>query len=295
MAFLDVFKLKLPFMKYRKFAMGLSLLLILASLASLAVKGVNLGVDFTGGIDLQVRFSSHKDVATVREALAGGGFSQVAIQVYGDDSVSIRYQESDEETQKAVIKTLQEKLGEVTVEKIDKVGPIVGRELRRQTQVAVMFALGAILVYMAVRFRFRFGVVAVIALIHDTTIMLGAYSFTGREVGTWFIAAVLTVIGYSLNNTIVVLDRVRENWSQLPRLGVVELMNSSVNQTLSRTINTALTTLLPVLTMYFLGVEVMSNLAFAFLVGIVVGTFSSVCIASSLVVEWYLFKPERRR
>jgi preprotein translocase subunit SecF len=124
--------------------------------------------------------------------------------------------------------------------------------------------------------------------------MLGAYSLTGREVGTSFIAAVLTVIGYSLNDTIVILDRVRENWGQIHRVGVLSLINGSVNQTLSRTINTALTTLLPVLAMFFLGGEVISNLAFAFLVGIVVGTYSSIFIASSIVAEWYLRKPGRK-
>jgi preprotein translocase subunit SecF len=281
-------------MKYRKLAMGLSIILILASLASLMVKGVKLSVDFVGGVELQVKFPVPADVASVREALSSGGLPQTTIQSYDDGSVSIRYQESDDDTQRAVIAALREKFGAVTIEKIDKVGPVVGQELRRQAEIAVTLAIVAILIYMAVRFRFRFGVAAVAALLHDSIIMLGVYSFTGREVGTWFIAAILTVIGYSLNDTIVVLDRVRENWPQRTRLGIVELINNSINQTLSRTINTAFTTLLPVLAMFFLGVEVMSNLAFAFLVGIGVGTFSSIYIASSIVAEWYLRKPERK-
>ncbi|MDR3076924.1 MAG: protein translocase subunit SecF [Synergistaceae bacterium] len=294
MALFDASKLNLPFMKYRKLAMGLSIILILASLASLMVKGVKLSVDFVGGVELQVKFPVPADVASVREALSSGGLPQTTIQSYDDGSVSIRYQESDDDTQRAVIAALREKFGAVTIEKIDKVGPVVGQELRRQAEIAVTLAIVAILIYMAVRFRFRFGVAAVAALLHDSIIMLGVYSFTGREVGTWFIAAILTVIGYSLNDTIVVLDRVRENWPQRTRLGIVELINNSINQTLSRTINTAFTTLLPVLAMFFLGVEVMSNLAFAFLVGIGVGTFSSIYIASSIVAEWYLRKPERK-
>jgi len=294
MALFDASKLRFPFMKYRRLAMALSVILVLGSLISFFVKGVNLGVDFTGGVDIQIKLDTNPDIATIREVLSEGGFTQVMIQIYDDGSISIRYQESDEDTQYAVIRTLQGKFGTVIIEKIDKVGPVVGEELRRQAMVAVVIAILAILVYMAFRFRFRFGVAAVIGLVHNAVILLGAYSLTGREVGTWFIAAVLTVIGYSLNDSIVLLDRVRENWLQVGRLGVTEVVDNSVNQVLSRTINTSLTTLLPVLAMYFLGVEVMSNLAFAFIVGIVVGTYSSIYVVSSLIVEWYLRKPGRR-
>jgi preprotein translocase subunit SecF len=282
-------------MKYRKFAVGFSIILVLASFISLAVKGVNLSVDFTGGIEIQIEFSEPVDIGAVREAMAGGGFPQATIQPYDEKNVSIRYQESSDDVQRAIIGTLEEKFGAVKIQKIDKVGPVVGQELRRQAQIAITLAIVAILIYMAVRFRFRFGVAAVVALLHDSIIMLGVYSFTGREIGTWFIAAILTVIGYSLNDTIVVLDRVRENWAQVHRAGVLDLINSSINQTLSRTINTAFTTLLPVMAMFFLGVEVISNLAFAFLIGIVVGTFSSIYVASAIVAEWYLRKPDRRR
>jgi len=296
MAAFDASKLNLPFMKYRKFAVGLSVALILASFISLAVKGVNLSVDFTGGVDMQIEFQNPADISEVRETVTAGGFTQATIQPYDDGrNVSIRYQESDDDIQDAIIKTLETKFGAVRIQKIDKVGPVVGEELRNQALVAISLAIVAILIYMAIRFRFRFGVAAVIALLHDSIIMLGVYSFTGREIGTWFIAAILTVIGYSLNDTIVVLDRVRENWAQVHRLGVLDLINNSVNQTLSRTINTALTTLLPVLAMFFLGVEVISNLAFAFLIGIVVGTFSSIYVASTIVAEWYLRKPDRKR
>ena len=274
--------------------MALSAILIFGSLISFFAKGINLGVDFTGGVDIQIKLDSRPDIAAIREALSDGGFSQVMIQIYDDSSISIRYQESDEDIQSAIIRTIQDRFGTLIIEKIDNVGPVVGEELRRQATVAVVFAILAILIYMAFRFRFRFGVVAVIGLVHNAIILLGAYSLTGREVGTWFIAAILTVIGYSLNDSIVLLDRIRENWLQIGRLGVTEVVDNSVNQVLSRTINTSLTTMLPVLAMFFLGVEVMSNLAFAFIVGIVVGTYSSIYVVSSLLVEWYLRKPERR-
>jgi preprotein translocase subunit SecF len=293
MAVFDASKLNIPFMKYRKFAMFFSVALVALSLALLAGKGLNYSVDFSGGVSLQLKFASQVDIGVVRDAIGGVGHGQET-QAFEDGSIRIRYPESDDTLQEQILQILRDKFGEVTIQQIDKVGPAVGEELRRQAVVAIFMAIVAILIYMWFRFRLRFGAAAVAALIHDSLIMLGAYSLTGREVGTSFIAAVLTVIGYSLNDTIVILDRVRENWGQLHSVGVLDLVNNSVNQTLSRTINTALTTLLPVLAMFFLGGEVISNLAFAFLVGIVVGTYSSIFIASSIVAEWYLRKPERR-
>ncbi|MDR1581467.1 MAG: protein translocase subunit SecF [Synergistaceae bacterium] len=293
MAAFDASKLNIPFMKYRKFAALFSAALVVLSLALLAVRGLNYSVDFSGGVSLQLKFASPVDIGAVREAIGGVGHGQET-QAFEDGSIRIRYPESDDTLQGEILQILRDKFGDVTIQQIDKVGPAVGAELRRQAVIAISFAIVAILIYMWFRFRLRFGVAAVIALAHDSLIMLGAYSLTGREVGTSFIAAVLTVIGYSLNDTIVILDRVRENWGQVHRVGVLDLINNSVNQTLSRTINTALTTLLPVLAMFFMGGEVISNLAFAFLIGIVVGTYSSIFTASSIVAEWYLRKPEKR-
>jgi preprotein translocase subunit SecF len=275
--------------------MGLSIAMIAVSLLSLFVKGVNYSVDFSGGIALQLEFENPpEDIGEIRDIITDAGHSQATIQAYDDDGILIRYQDTGRAAQESILSALRDKFGTVTVQKIDSIGPVVGRELRRQAAVALSLSIVAILAYMAVRFRFRFGVAAVAALVHDSVIMLGAYSLTGREISTSFIAAILTVVGYSLNDTIVVMDRVRENWSKLHRDGIVELVNNSVNQTMSRTINTSLTTLLPVLTMFFLGGEVISNLAFAFLIGIIVGTYSSIYIASSIVVEWYLRKPLRK-
>ncbi|MDR1138008.1 MAG: protein translocase subunit SecF [Synergistaceae bacterium] len=292
MALFGSYKLNLPLMKYRKLAMGLSIFMVAASLVSLFVNGVNYGVDFSGGVALQLELENPPgDIGEIRDVLADAGHSQATIQAYDDNSILIRYQESSDAAQNGILEVLRNKFGEVTVQKTDNIGPVVGQELRKQAAIAITLSIVAILAYMAFRFRFRFGVAAVTALIHDSVIMLGAYSLTGREISTSFIAAILTVIGYSLNDTIVVMDRVRENWSKLHRDGIVVLVNDSLNQTMSRTINTSLTTLLPVLTMFFLGGEVISNLAFAFLIGIVVGTYSSIYIASSIVVEWYLYKP----
>jgi preprotein translocase subunit SecF len=180
----------------------------------------------------------------------------------------------------------------VNVLRIEKVGPVVGKQLRKEAVVAVAVALVGILLYITVRFRFRFAVVSVVALLHDTLLTLGLFSLLGREVSLPFIAAILTVVGYSLNDTIVVLDRVRENWKDLRSKGIVHILDLSINQTLSRTINTSLTTLLPVTALFLWGGAVISDFSLALLAGILVGTYSSIYIAGALLCEWNLRKPE---
>jgi preprotein translocase subunit SecF len=294
MATFDASKLNLPFMKYRVAAIVISAVLVISSLLLLAVKGLNYSVDFTGGVAMQLEFADPVNVGDIRNTLSDMGQGQATIQAYDDKNILIRYQDSDDSLRRGIINELGEKHGSVKVEQVDNVGPVVGGEMRKQAFIAVVVSILAILIYMAFRFQPRFGVVAVLSLVHDTIIMLGVYSLTGREISTSFIAAILTVIGYSLNDSIVILDRIRENWNQLRSKGIVQLVNNSLNQTLSRTINTALTTLLPVLAMFFFGGEVISNLAFAFLIGIVVGTYSSIYIASALLAEWFQRKPLRR-
>ena len=285
-------KLNLPFMKYRIYAIVISLVLVAASLGLIASKGLNLSVDFTGGLVLQVEFSSPVQVSDIRASLSKIGQGQAVIQAYDNNEVLIRFQAQDEEVRREVLDTLKKDFGGLKILKIDKVGPVVGQELRRQAFIALALALAGILIYMAFRFKFRFGVAAVLSLIHDSIIMLGIYSLTGKEVSVAFIAAILTVVGYSLNDSIVVLDRVRENWPSVRTKGVIELIDMSINQTLARTINTSVTTLLPVLAMFIFGGEVISNFAFAFLIGIIVGTYSSVYIASADVAEWYMRHPK---
>ena len=292
MATFDATKLNIPFMKYRKVAMVISIVLVLASLGLLFTKGLNLSVDFTGGLVLQVKFAEPVEVSAVRKSLSSIGQGQATIQAFDKNDIMIRVQAQDEAVRKQVLDTLKKDFGGLTILKVDKVGPVVGQELRSQAALSLILAIGGILLYMAFRFKFRFGVAAVMALIHDSIIMLGVYSLTGKEVSVAFIAAVLTIVGYSLNDSIVVLDRIRENWSFVRNRGVLDLVDNSINQTLARTINTSLTTLLPVLAMYIFGGEVISNFAFAFLIGIIVGTYSSIYIASSIISEWYLRSPK---
>lgn len=295
MSTFDASKLNLPFMKYRLVALGLSAMLMLGSLFLLGTRGVNLSVDFVGGVVLQFQFEKPTNVAQIRETMAKINQGQAIIQAYDNRDVLVRLQTTgagDEAISKQVISALEKDFGALKILKIDKVGPVFGNELRRQAFIAVGLSILGILIYMAFRFSFRFGVSAVVSLVHDAIIMLGIYSLTGREISTSFIAAILTVIGYSLNDSIVVLDRIRENWGSVRTMGIIDLVNRSINQTLSRTINTSMTTLLPVLAMFFLGGEVISNLAFAFLIGIVVGTYSSIYIASAVLAEWYNRSPK---
>jgi len=289
----DASKFHIPFMRYRMPALALSAVLVVLSLFCVFTKGLNLSVDYTGGTLFQLEFPRAVAAEELREKLASAGQSGAMIQTYSDRGVIVRIQDQREETRKTLLESLRKDFGDVKVLRLEKVGPVVGRELRNQAFIAVGLAVLGILVYMAFRFQFRFGVGAVLSLLHDVAIMLGVYSLTGREISVSFIAAILTVVGYSLNDSIVVLDRVRENWPEVKRWGVLDLVDRSLNQTLSRTINTSLTTLLPVLAMLFLGGEVISNFAFAFLVGITVGTYSSIYIASAIVAEWYVRSPKQ--
>ena len=282
-------------MEYRFVALGISLFLIAASFFFLLTKGVNLSVDFVGGLVLQIRFEQPVDVAKVRSRIASIGQGEATIQSLAPNEIMIRMQTkagADEEISRNITKSMTEDFGNLEILKIEKVGPVVGKELRVQALIAITLAISGILAYMAFKFSFRFGVAAVLSLVHDTIIMLGIYSFTGREISTSFIAAILTVIGYSLNDSIVVLDRIRENWGSVRSQGILMLINNSINQTLSRTLNTSVTTLLPVLAMYIWGGEVISNLAFAFLIGIGVGTYSSIYIASAILAVWYQRSPK---
>jgi preprotein translocase subunit SecF len=290
-----IFKIKrnIDFMGFRKVTLSVSLALVVISLGLLGFKGLNLGIDFTGGNLAQIEFSHPVGVSEVREVLSDAGQGQAVIQAYSDTGVLVRMSSYDEKTAHEVLSALRSRFGEVEVLRLEKVGPVAGERLRQQAAVALVIALGGILVYITVRFRFRFAVVSVAALVHDTIITLGAFALLGREVSLPFIAAILTIVGYSLNDTIVVFDRVRENWKGLRQRGIVTLVNESINETLSRTVNTSLTTLFPVLTLYLWGGPVIANFALALLIGIVAGTYSSVCIAGAVLGEWYLRSPEK--
>lgn len=287
-------KFSIDFMKYRKKAILLSLVCMLLSIGLMLTRGLNLGIDFTGGNVVQVEFEQSPSIEDVRSVLATVGQGNSIIQSYSDRGIIIRISANEESARKEAVDALRVKYTGMQVVRLEKVGPVVGAELRKEAMIALFLALAGILAYITVRFQFRFAVVSVAALVHDAVITLGIFSLTGMEISSPFIAAILTIVGYSLNDTIVVLDRVRENWKNLRVQGIGELLNSSINQTLSRTINTSLTTLLPVIALFIWGGEVLRSFSFALLVGVLVGTYSSIFVASALLAEWWEKAPLRR-
>ncbi|RMG91016.1 MAG: protein translocase subunit SecF [Zetaproteobacteria bacterium] len=288
--------INIDFIGKRKLALLLSGLMIFISLASLAVKGLNFGIDFTGGTLVEVKFSQPPEIGQVRKALIPAGYGNAVIQEFGTpEEILIRVQNrEDEDTSKistAVLDALRASFAADAVEmrRVEYVGPQVGEELTRAGILAVLIAMVAILLYVTFRFEFRFALGADAALLHDVIIVLGLFSITGKEFTLPVIAALLTVIGYSLNDTIVVFDRIRENFAANRKRKKPEdegsVANQAINQTLARTLMTSLTTLLVVLALFFLGGEVIHNFAFALLAGILVGTYSSIYIASPLMLS----------
>ena len=280
------------FMKWRNPAMLLSLALCLVSVALITFRGLNLGIDFTGGNVVQVEFVNRPDVAEVRDVVSTVVAKEAMIQDFGENGTIIRTNEDTDESRQQLLSVLRARYPEVKVLGFEQVGPVVGKELRNQTVIGLIAALVGILIYITVRFQFRFAVVSVIPLIHDALLTLGFFSLTWMEVSSSFIAAVLTIVGYSINNTIIILDRLRENWKDLGKAGIADLVNLSVNQTLSRTINTTLTTIFPIIALCVRGGPVLATFSYAILIGVVVGTYSSIMVATGLVVEWWLRWPE---
>ncbi|MBR0152086.1 MAG: protein translocase subunit SecF [Synergistaceae bacterium] len=278
--------LSFDFMGHRKFALTVSLVLVLASLALLLTRGLNLGIDFTGGNVIQAEFDTRPDIGEVRDVISGIVAKGAMIQNFGEKGIIIRTNEDTEQSRESVIKAMTAKYADMKVTGFEKVGPVVGGELRRQAFIGVTIALVAILIYITLRFQFRFAVVSVVPLVHDVIIALGFFSLTQMEIGSSFIAAILTIVGYSLNNTIIILDRVRENWGTLSREGIVNLVNKSLNQTLARTINTTLTTLFPIIALCVWGGPVLMAFSYAMLVGMIAGTWSSMFVATGLLCEW---------
>lgn len=274
------------FMGLRRIAMIISAFLIIASITSLAIRGLNLGVDFTGGSVIEVGYPSSANVDEIRLTLEKAGFD-ASVQSFGTDKdVLIRLAPDAEGSNKdnisqKVLQTLQKHTPGVEMRRVEFVGPQIGDELRDQGGIAMLLALAGILIYVTLRFEFRFSVGSVIALLHDVVITLGFFSIIGIEFDLTILAAILAIIGYSLNDTIVVFDRIRENFLKIRKATTESSINTSINQTLSRTIVTSLTTLLVLLALFFFGGEIIHGFALAMIVGIVIGTYSSIYVASS--------------
>ena len=279
---------KFDFMGKRKLALIFSATLLLISLASLFTRGLNLGLDFTGGTLLELGYSHPVELVGVRDTLAAKGFPEAVVQHFGtaqDILVRIAPHEgiSNAEISSSVMSALRgaEPSGQVDMRRVEFVGPQVGDELTNDGGLAMIYALICILIYVGFRFEYRFAIGSVLALIHDVTITLGLFSVFQLDFDLTVLAAILAVIGYSLNDTIVVFDRIRENFRKIRVDDTVEIVNASLNQTLSRTTMTSFTTLLVLIALFIFGGELIHGFATALIAGIVVGTYSSIYVAST--------------
>jgi preprotein translocase subunit SecF len=279
-------KLSIDFMGRRHIAILLSAILLVMSIGALVTKGLNFGIDFTGGTLIEVGYPEAVDLEAVRSALSVSDFSQAQVQYFGtsrDVLVRIAPQAGRESAQLSddVLAALRTQDTGVEMRRVEFVGPQVGEELTEQGGLAMIYALIGILIYIMVRFQWRFAPGAVLSLVHDVVIIMGVFAFFQFDFDLTVLAALLAVIGYSLNDTIVVFDRIRENFRKMRKGTPVEIINTSINQTLSRTLMTSLTTLLVLVSLFIFGGEVIHAFSRALILGVVVGTYSSIYVAST--------------
>ncbi len=274
----------ISFMGQRKLAVLFSGLLLLVSIVSLATKQLNWGLDFTGGTLVEIHYSATADLNTIRSTLETQGYAGSSVMSFGSDQdVLIRLPQGYSDAEgTALLSLLQETfVGDVELRRMEFVGPQVGDELREQGGLAMLLAIGLVTLYVAFRFQLKFALGAVAALLHDVIITLGFFSLTGMEFNLTVLAAILAVVGYSINDTIVVFDRIRENFLKLRRAGPVEVVDISISETLARTLVTSGTTLMVVLALAIFGGEMIFGFAVALIVGILIGTYSSIYVASA--------------
>jgi preprotein translocase subunit SecF len=284
---------QIDFMKYKKIVGIISVALIVISLAAMLFRGLNYGIDFTGGTEIQVAFSETVKTDEVRSAIGPLGLANASIQSIGDardNEFLIRTPtegDSGDETVQLIEDAMRDTFGaeKVDIRRVDMVGAAVSKDLKQKGFLSLFYAGIGILIYVWWRFAFKFSVSAVLALVHDVVITLGIFTLTGREISLPVIAALLTIVGYSLNDTIVVFDRIRENLKKASgSLDFPSLLDSSISQTLSRTIITSVTTFIVVLALFLFGGPVINNFAFVIMMGLIVGTYSSIFVASPLLL-----------
>jgi preprotein translocase subunit SecF len=283
-------KTNIDFMSRRNIALAFSAVLIVISIASLAMRGLNFGLDFTGGTLIEVGYPSAPNTNEVRENLASAGFDSI-VQTFGaatDIIVRIppgELEESSAELSTRVLAALSQGVeGEIEMRRVEFVGPQVGDELAEQGILAVIYAMIGVFLYVMFRFQWRFSVGAVAALFHDIIISMGIISLVQIEFDLTVVAAILAVVGYSLNDTIVLFDRIRENFPRYRKRQPIEVVNTSINETLSRTLMTSTTTLLVLFALFYFGGEIIHGFAFTLIVGVLVGTYSSIYVASSALL-----------
>jgi len=274
------------FMGLRKYAVIFSSLLLAVSVWSLYSQGLVLGLDFSGGTQIEVGYEQPADVSALRQQLATAGFENPVVVHFGSETdVLIRLQgEPDQALSEKVLAVLKSSGDQLELRRVDFVGPQIGDELREDGGLGMLTALAVVMLYVAIRFQLKFSIGAVLALVHDVIITLGIFSLARLEFDLTVLAAVLAVVGYSLNDTIVVSDRIRENFRKIRQASPVEVINESLSQTLWRTINTSVTTMLVLSALFFIGGELIHNFAIALMIGVGIGTYSSMYVAASIML-----------
>ncbi|MCF8468174.1 MAG: protein translocase subunit SecF [Sneathiella sp.] len=283
----------IPFMKFRMLAFAISSLLIIASAAIFFSVGLNKGIDFEGGILIEVGMKDAPDIAAMRGSLGDLGLGQVALQTFGSDNdilIRVQRQAGEAKAQEVAVDLIKKQLasdfGEgISYRRVEFVGPTVSQELVWTAIEAVAVAVFAMLIYIWLRFEWHYSVGAVLALVHDVALTIGMFAVTGIEFNLASVAAILTIVGYSINDTVVVYDRIRENFRRFKKLAVSDLIDLSINETLTRTTMTSFTTLLALAALYIFGGEVIRGFATAMIFGIVVGTYSSIFVASPILLH----------
>ena len=273
------------FMGVRNIALAITVLITLIALGSLATKGLNFGLDFTGGTQIELAYEQPADLGKIREQLAGAGYADAVVQSFGATTeVVVRMQGDDPNLGVKVATVLQQSGDKLRVEKVEFVGPQVGEELRDQGGLGMLLALGGVMLYLAFRFQWKFSMGAFVSLVHDVIVTLGFLSFFQITFDLTVLAALLAIIGYSLNDTIVVFDRVRENFRVLRKASLIENINISTTQTLLRTLATSISTLLAIAALLFFAGDNLFGFSIALFVGVLVGTYSSIYISNAALI-----------
>jgi len=286
-------KMPFHFIKLRRIWYAISAVIILAGIVSLATRGLNLGIDFTGGSLLDLSFNQPVTVQQVREVLGDFGLEGASIQQSGENTFLIRSRELSEAENNNLIQSLEEKIGEVNVRRSERVGPVIGRELIQKAVLALVAAAVLMIIYITWRFEFKQGIAAIVAVLHDVLVVLGVFSILQLEVNSAFVAAILTVIGYSINDTIVIFDRIRENVLYMKKgMAFEDVINASLWQTLARSINTVLTVEFILVALLVLGGATIQAMVIALLAGVTSGAYSSIFTASPVFFD--LKRTERR-
>lgn len=285
----------IKFMSQRKIAALFSLLLIIASIGSISTKGLNFGLDFTGGTLVEVGYSSAEPLSNIRQTIENAGYRNSVVVHFGSDTdILVRLPQGyNDKLGAELVGALQADFsGDIDLRRIEFVGPQVGEELKEQGGLAMLMALGLVMLYIAFRFQFKFSVGAVAALAHDVLITLGIFSVLGLDFDLTVLAAVLAVIGYSLNDTIVVSDRIRENFRKIRKGSAESVIDISLTETLARTLVTSLTTLLVLFALFIFGGELINGFATALIIGVVVGTYSSIYVAANILLLMNISKED---